>query len=295
MSNLQFNVGVSKRFMLFLCASVICMILGSVIVQIIVHGGITTPRVRIATVFQDITFFILPAIVTAVIICRQPADFLMIRHCPGVVQLLLTIATVIAAVPMMNCIIEWNMSLHLPDSLHAVEEWMKESEESAAKFTDTLLGGTGINSFIVAVLIVGFLAGFSEEIFFRGTIQRLFITSKVNVHIAVWSTAFIFSAIHFQFFGFVPRLLLGVFFGYAVAWSGNLWLGVAGHFTNNVIAAAGMTIAKSPEIVEEAETVLTGSSSSILSGTSPAAAIISTAITVLLIFALRKVSRTSCD
>ncbi len=78
MSNLQFNVGVSKRFMLFICASVICMILGSVIVQIILHGGMTTPRVRIATVFQDITFFILPAIVTAVIVCRQPADFLMI-------------------------------------------------------------------------------------------------------------------------------------------------------------------------------------------------------------------------
>ncbi len=294
MSNLQFNVGVSKRFMLFICASVICMILGSVIVQIILHGGMTTPRVRIATVFQDITFFILPAIVTAVIVCRQPADFLMIRKSPGLVQLLLTIATVIAAVPMMNCIIEWNMSLHLPDSLSTIEEWMNASEKSAAKFTDTLLGGTGINSFIVAVLIVGFLAGFSEEIFFRGTIQRLFTTSKVNIHIAVWMTAFIFSAIHCQFYGFVPRLLLGAFFGYAVAWSGNLWLGVAAHFTNNVIAAAGMTIAKSPEMAEEAGTAI-ADSSNLLSGTTPAAAIISTVITALLIFALRKVSRISCD
>lgn len=271
------------------------MILGSVIVQIILHGGITTPRVRIATVFQDITFFILPAIVTAIIVCRQPADFLMIRHSPGLVQLLLTIATIIAAVPMMNYIIEWNMSLHLPESLSNVEEWMKASEESAAKFTDTLLGGTGISSFIVAVLIVGVLAGFSEEIFFRGTIQRLFITSKVNIHLAVWVTAFIFSAIHCQFYGFVPRLLLGVFFGYAVAWSGNLWLGVAGHFTNNVIAAAGMTIAKSPGIAKGAETVIADSSSNLLSGATPTAAIISTAITALLILALRKVSRISCD
>jgi membrane protease YdiL (CAAX protease family) len=36
-----------------------------------------------------------------------------------------------------------------------------------------------------------------------------------------------------EFFGFLPRLLLGLFFGYFVAWSGSIWTGVWAHFINN--------------------------------------------------------------
>ncbi|MDE7452380.1 MAG: CPBP family intramembrane metalloprotease [Paramuribaculum sp.] len=294
MNNLQFNIYVSKRVILFICASLLCIILGSVIVQVVMHGGMTTPRIRIATVFQDITFFIMPAIITAIICCRQPADFLMIKNVPKFGLILLTIGIIVASVPMMNAIIEWNMSLQLPENMHGIEEWMKNSEKNAMKFTEILIGGSGIKSYIAALLIVGVLAGFSEELFFRGTIQRLFTTSGVNLHLAVWTTAFIFSAIHLQFYGFIPRLMLGVFFGYAVAWSGNLWLGIIAHFTNNAIAATGMTIGKGADIASQMQQTIE-TTGLVMHKTGTLAIVFSVLLTGILIYIFKRVSQTSCD
>ena len=293
-NNLQFTIDPPKRVILFLCITLLCMILGSVIVQFIIHSGLTTPRIRIATIFQDISFFIIPAIITAVLICRRPAEFLMVNRKPKLGIILIIIGIVIASIPMMNYIIEWNMSIHLPDSLKGIEDWMKSAENNAIRSTEILLGGTGIRSYIVALLIVGILAGFSEELFFRGTLQRLLSTSGVNIHIAIWLTAFIFSAIHLQFYGFIPRLLLGAFFGYAVAWSGNIWSGVIAHFANNAIAAASMTILKNTEATAQLSSSMQGES--LMNhpyGYTLVA--VSAIITGILIIALRKISQTSCD
>ena len=79
------------------------------------------------------------------------------------------------------------------------------------------------------------MAGLSEEILFRGTLQQLFLSSGLNRHLAIWITSIIFSAIHMQFFGFVPRLLLGAYFGYLLWWSRSLWLPVIIHAFNNSI------------------------------------------------------------
>jgi membrane protease YdiL (CAAX protease family) len=57
----------------------------------------------------------------------------------------------------------------------------------------------------------------------------------------IWICAAIFSAIHMQFLGFVPRLLLGAYFGYLLIWSGNIWLPIIAHFCNNAIAVLLMS------------------------------------------------------
>ena len=75
-----------------------------------------------------------------------------------------------------------------------------------------------------------------EEFFFRGVLQRLFSEWFRNAHVAIIVTAFIFSAIHFQFYGFIPRFLLGLFLGYMFYWSGTLWLPIIIHFINNGLA-----------------------------------------------------------
>ena len=98
---------------------------------------------------------------------------------------------------------------------------------------EVLLGGTSYGDLIVGLLIVAVLAGFSEEIFFRGALQRLIMSGPLNHHLAIWLTAFIFSAFHMQFFGFFPRLVLGGYFGYLLYWSRSLWLPVIIHALNN--------------------------------------------------------------
>lgn len=237
--DIRFNVSPAKRFVFFFCATLMCMLVGSVIVAIIMHGGSTAPRLRVATVVQDVVMFILPAVMTAVVVTRRPADFLMMRRAPFLAYPL-AVAVLLAAVPAMNAVIAWNESLTLPAGMAGVEQWMRAAESQAAGAITTLMGGTGVGSLIVLLLIAGLLAGFSEELFFRGTLQRLISSSGAGVHVAVWLTAVVFSAVHMQFFGFFPRLLLGAFFGYMAVWSGSIWVPVTAHVANNLLAATGL-------------------------------------------------------
>ena len=78
-------------------------------------------------------------------------------------------------------------------------------------------------------------------------IQRAIVTLPVNAHVAIWVTAIIFSAVHMQFFGFVPRMILGALFGYLAYWSGSLWLPIIAHAFNNMCAAAGMWVSGGKE------------------------------------------------
>jgi membrane protease YdiL (CAAX protease family) len=114
--------------------------------------------------------------------------------------------------------------------MKAVESWLRASEDAAAAVTDRILNS---NNIFLSILLVGALTGLSEEVLFRGGLQRILATRPMNIHIAIWISAFIFSAIHFQFFGFFPRLIIGAFLGYLAYWSGSLWIAVIAHAVNN--------------------------------------------------------------
>ena len=87
--------------------------------------------------------------------------------------------------------------------------------------------------FLFAFLIIAILPGIGEELVFRGLLQPQLHRATGNAHIAIWISAILFSAIHMQFFGFVPRVLLGALFGYLYLWSGNLIIPMFAHFMNN--------------------------------------------------------------
>lgn len=195
---------------------------------------------RLLTLFQAIFLFIVPALVTALLSTRLPANFLAIDKKPRLRPTLLVIATLIVAIPTMNFVIEWNQNLHLPQSMHQLEQTIRQLEDQAANATNTILGPDTIGSLIVTLLIVGIMAGLSEELFFRGALQRTFASTTMNRHLAVWLAATIFSFMHFQFFGFIPRLLLGAFFGYILFWGNNLWYCIIAHAMNNMMATTAM-------------------------------------------------------
>ncbi len=233
MQNLRFKP--IERLFIFLVCLVIFALIGSIIVGFIVKGGITTKTLRIATVIQDCIIFILPAIVTAIIISPLPVRFLKIESSVHLSPLIWAILAIIVSIPLMNWIVLANESIQFPESFSGLEAWMRIHENEAQASVKILLGDHSISSLCINLLLVGILAGFSEEIIFRGTLQQIFYTAKMNSHLAIWLTAFIFSAIHMQFFGFIPRLLLGAYFGYLVFWSGSLWLPIIMHALNNSI------------------------------------------------------------
>lgn len=141
----------------------------------------------------------------------------------------------ILGMPFLNETVWLNSQLHLPSWLAAVEEWMRSLEAEAGKTVDVLLGVHSVGGLVVNILVIGVLTGFCEEIFFRGTLQRVLSSHGVSCHLAVWVAAFVFSLLHFQFFGFLPRLLLGAFFGYIFVWTGSIWACALAHAIFNSI------------------------------------------------------------
>jgi hypothetical protein len=113
---------------------------------------------------------------------------------------------------------------------------MRDSEDQAEKLTEALLQMKTIWDLIKDVLLIGLLTAIVEEFMFRGVLQTIFVRWTKNTHVAIWITAILFSAFHMDFFGFLPRMALGVLFGYFVAWSGSIWPAVWAHFLNNATA-----------------------------------------------------------
>jgi membrane protease YdiL (CAAX protease family) len=135
--------------------------------------------------------------------------------------------------PVMEVLSNINQKMQLPSFLSGVQKWMEDSENSAQKITEAMLQMKTIWNMILDVLLIGLLTAIVEEFMFRGVLQTIFVRWTGNVHAAIWITAILFSAFHMEFFGFLPRLILGVLFGYFVVWSGSIWPAVWAHFLNN--------------------------------------------------------------
>ena len=169
------------------------------------------------------------AVVFAYLIVNNPREYIRPSFSIPWVLFLLILAIMLFSNPIIEVLSNINQKMVLPSYLR----WMRTSEDQAQKVTNVLLDMKTGGDLVFNVLFIGLLTAIVEEFLFRGALQTIFIKWTGNIHAAVWITAILFSAFHIEFFGFLPRLLLGVFFGYFVAWSGSIWTGVWAHFINN--------------------------------------------------------------
>ena len=144
-----------------------------------------------------------------------------------------------AVIPFINWLANVNQALKLPGFLSGIEQWMIGTEDTAGKITKLFLTSGSVSIWLINLIIIAALPALGEEMLFRGIIQRYFINITKNHHAAVLITAMLFSLFHLQFYGFLPRLVLGAILGYLMVWSGNLWIPVIAHFFNN---ALGVTV-----------------------------------------------------
>jgi uncharacterized protein len=140
---------------------------------------------------------------------------------------------IFVSLPFVSYLVQWNESLVLPEFLSQFEIWAKEKEEFLKKITQVLTKLDSGFELIVGLAVIALLPALGEELVFRGYLQNKFIQLFGSVHVAIWFSAFLFSAIHFQFYGFVPRMVLGAIFGYLYLITGQFHLPVIAHFTNN--------------------------------------------------------------
>lgn len=191
---------------------------------------------RLSSAIQMVLMFFMPAITLIVWSGQEPVSFLGLNRYGGVVNLsILALAILLVSMPFISLLTQINRLLILPDGLSSLELWMQNLERSAQETTNLLLAGTSIWDYLGNMLFIGVFAAVAEEVFFRGALQQLLVKLFKNKHVGVWMTSFIFSLMHLQFYGFLPRIILGVLLGYLFVFSRNLWIPILIHFLNNAL------------------------------------------------------------
>jgi uncharacterized protein len=192
--------------------------------------------VKYFQIIQSIFLFLVPALIAAWLFSEDMTQYLQAGKKPESLTLLLVVLTLIVAIPLLNALALFNSEMILPPWMHSLEVKIKSMEETAGKLTGLFLtGGNGV-TLAINMFMIAILPALGEEFLFRGLIQRLLTEWTRNEHAGIWMAAFIFSFIHFQFYGFLPRFLLGLYFGYLLVWSSSIWVPVTGHFINNGFA-----------------------------------------------------------
>jgi membrane protease YdiL (CAAX protease family) len=205
-------------------------------------------------VVQSIGVFIVPPFILGWLFHGKFFEYLALNKTVNFESVLLVLVLSFAASPFVNFIGEINTNMQLPEWLSGVENWMKNAEDKAAELTEAFLKVETTGGLLFNIFMVAFLPAIGEELLFRGVIQRIFTNWTRNFHWGIWISAVLFSALHMQFYGFIPRVFLGVLFGYLMVWSGSIWLPIIAHFINNAVAVVAMYMIDkkllSPEIEE---------------------------------------------
>jgi membrane protease YdiL (CAAX protease family) len=193
--------------------------------------------IRLNTFLQSLLMFFFPAYAVAGMSESGPLRFLRLQRSSNLFSGIgLAVLIFIVAMPMVSFLMQWNEQMHLPESFKSIEQWMRQMEDAAAATTEILLEEKSVGGLMVNLLLIGVFAAFSEEFFFRGVLQQSLAAVVKNEHAAIWITAFLFSVMHLQFYGFFPRLVLGVLLGYLFLYGRNLWIPIAAHFFNNALS-----------------------------------------------------------
>ncbi len=201
----------------------------------------TVPVLLFLQFFISTGLFVLPAGVLCWV-CRDgsPMQRLGISPRPGALSIIICVAVMIVSIPFIGWLEEVNLTMTLPDSLAPVENWMRAREDEASAITRKLIGQTSPLIFVCDLLVLALMPAVGEELTFRLGIQQAILgeTTRMGKYWAAILTAVIFSAIHFQFFGFWPRMVLGAFLGVMMIETRGILCSMAAHFVNNAIAVS---------------------------------------------------------
>jgi membrane protease YdiL (CAAX protease family) len=221
----------------FLGAWIASLLYGFGFSEILTLGAFSDPEYvaasKLIQILGTIGTFIIPAFLFSFLFAGDLFSYYRFRDPAGMLPIILTIAMMVSVVPFINYLAEINMRMEVP--IRALDRLMRnlegEAEQIMRAFTDTdTLWGLMVN-----LLMIGVLAAVGEELIFRGLLQGLLTKVMRNVHVAIIITAVLFSAFHFQFFSFLPRLVLGIILGYLMLQGRSIWFPITAHFVNNAL------------------------------------------------------------
>ncbi len=186
--------------------------------------------------------FLMPALLFPKAIGKYAPSYIKIAQPFKAYYLLFAPLLIIISMPMISWISEMNQAIKFPASMADFELSIRNMEDQAKKLTEIMVITNSPAQFFLNLLVIALLPAIAEEFFFRGVLQNFARQCFYNPHIAIWFTAIVFSGIHGQFYGFIPRVVLGALFGYLYLYSGNIWVVVIAHFVNNGLALLGFVL-----------------------------------------------------
>lgn len=234
------------------------IVIAALLTSVFTNGDMNSVKtLKQMQLIQSILLFVVPPFILAFLWSDAPAKYLKISTPSKLTDYLLVVALMLCSIPVVNLLAYLNQQIILPDQFHALEQWMRSTEKELERLTYKMLQVNTIKDLIFNMFLIAVLAGLGEELFFRGIIQRI-LSDRLSPALAIWITAFIFSAIHMQFYGFIPRLLLGAMLGYLLYWSDDLWMPILAHTINNGVAVVYYYLTFNGYKVIDIETIGTG-------------------------------------
>jgi membrane protease YdiL (CAAX protease family) len=195
--------------------------------------------VKFYQLINQLGVFIVPVVIYSFFVTSSTSRYLSLNKSPNATNLFIMGLVVFTILPFINFLGEVNQQITLPETFSGVELWMLEKEEQARHLTEIFLKTSTISGLLINLFIMALVPAIGEELLFRGVVLRLFREMTNNVHLAVIISAILFAALHFQFYGFLPRFFLGVILGYSFVITQNLWVPIFIHLVNN---AASVTV-----------------------------------------------------
>lgn len=225
--------------------------------------GINSPEnigfLKYFQVLQSIGLFVVPPFIVGALFHENFSEYLLINRTAPVKIYLFASLTLLLVIPFINFLGALNSQMKLPEALSGIENWMKTMEDAAALMVEKFMKVESISGLMFNLFMIAVLPALGEELLFRGVIQRIFTTWTKNYHWGIWITAFLFSAMHMQFYGFLPRMALGAMFGYLLVWTGTMWVPILAHFVNNTMGVLGYYFINKGVISKDIETYGSGS------------------------------------
>ena len=247
--NLKQSTGI--RILIFLVILLVSGLIGVAASAIFIFGGDT--GMKIGQGISSIFMFVVPPIVYYFITRKehQMRDLGLRRLSPPWWLILIGVALMFVSVPLSTRLTTWNESMDFGGIFAKLEEYLKLLEDTAQAATEKLLDVDSIGGLLFNLVVIALIPAIGEELTFRGVLQQS-LTRKMNPHVAIILSAAIFSFIHFQFYGFLPRMFLGILMGYMFYITNSLWTSMLMHFVNNGTAVV-LYYLSNKGVIEDAE------------------------------------------
>lgn len=195
------------------------------------------PMARMLQIFLSLGLFAFPPVVFALLTKPRDWGFFRVNKFPDGKLLALTVLLAGFSLPVVAWALEVNQAYHFPPAFQQFENYLRDMEGQNTEFLQMMLNMESNAAFLMNFLMIAIIPPVAEELLFRGTMQQL-LQKQVGPHVAILLTGAFFSFIHMEFYGFLPRMMLGVLFGYLFLWSGSLWVPIFAHFLHNGLQIA---------------------------------------------------------